>query len=135
MNVAEYVPADQPLVVARRIGPRVLFLVGCLLGGLTVLRASSLAGIQTGSLGAGVFALAFAATAGRQLAGDQHIRAVPSGLTAVAVGTMATGTVPGIDPAAVTLVMTGVYFVWLVIGSITQVGIYQDEELYEFVWN
>lgn len=127
MNLKQYMPSETPLVFALRIGPRVLFLGGCLLAILTLLSKPG-NGLQFGRLGTGAFSLGFAVVAGKGLANEQYFRTVFSLVLAVAVGTVVVGSSAVIDPAIVTQILTIFYFFWLVIGSMTKTGINQDED-------
>jgi len=128
MDLKRYAFVDQPLAVALRIGPHALSLGGCLLGILTVVPVSSVAGVQTGRLGAGAFALALAVVAGTGVADDRYLRPVVATVLAIALGTIAISPDTIVDAATVTQITMTAYVVWIVIGQLANIGMDQRED-------
>ncbi|WEL18148.1 putative membrane protein [Halorhabdus sp. SVX81] len=128
MSLKQYVSSDQPLAASLRIAPRILFLTGCTFGILTALLNPVYGGLPIGKFGAGSFALGLSINAGNRLSEKQYFRPVLALIVAAGLGTIATGAVGAITPASAALVLTGVYFFWILTLSITGTGINTDED-------
>ncbi|MFB6129109.1 MAG: hypothetical protein ABEJ47_05025 [Halorhabdus sp.] len=122
MNLKQYVPAEQPLAVAFRIVPHVLFLSGCFFAVLTLTSRPVMGGLQTERLGAGAFSLGFAVVAGNKLTAEQYLGTGLSLVAAVAVGASTVGSIAEIDNALVIQILMAAYLVWMLIKIVTRSG-------------